>query len=225
MKVTLIIPALDEEKSIGKAVVEASKHVDEVIVCDNGSKDNTAEVARWAGAKVVHEPVRGYGRACLRAVAAAEDADILAFMDADGADDPQDIAKVIGPVRDGGYDLVVGSRITGPNTDVLPVHSRLGNMLFCVLLRLLYGVRYTDLGPMRAIRFDRFRQLNMVEPFYGWTIELQAKAAKKKMRYMEVPVSYRRRVGKSKVTGNPLESMKAFLRIVYTAIRLRFTDE
>lgn len=215
--VVAVIPALDEEGAIGAVVAALPRElVDRVIVVDNGSRDRTADRARAAGADVLHEPRRGYGHACLTAIAAAREADVLVFLDGDGSDDPAEVPRVVGPVLAGAADLVVGSRVQGraePGS-LTPV-QRFGNALTCALVRALWGVRWTDLGPLRAIRRDALLRLEMADPAHGWTIEMQVKAAQRGLRCAEVPVTHRRRrAGRSKVSGTVRGSWLAGRRIL-----------
>jgi len=204
MHVDLIIPALNEELSIGD-VVRAAKRppVRQVIVADNGSSDATAQCAREAGAQVVFEPERGYGAACLRALAALPaDTHIVVFADGDGSDDLDDIARLIAPIVDGTADFVIGSRALGkaePGALTLP--QRFGNAIAAQWLSRRFGVQTTDLGPFRAIRRDALDALNMRDRNYGWTVEMQIKAARQGLRYREIAVPYKNRIGKSKVSG------------------------
>jgi len=215
--VAVIIPALDEETTI-VAVVEGLDRqvVDRVIVADNGSGDDTAARARAAGAEVVLEPRKGYGRACLRALGRASDVDLVVFIDGDGADDPAELTLLLERLLLDELDLVIGSRALGQSEHgaLTPV-QRFGNALSCALVRWLWGVRYTDLGPYRAIRRRALQRLQMTEPAHGWTIEMQVKAAQRGLRVGEVPVSYRaRRGGRSKVSGTLLGSYRAGRRIL-----------
>jgi len=177
-------------------------HVDRVLVVDNGSTDRTAQRAVNAGADVIHVSSPGYGRACLAGVAAAENADLLIFMDGDGADDPSDLFALIEPIKNGRADFVVGSRATGKSeTGALNFAQTFGNTLATYLMRRLWGGTFTDLGPFRAIKRSAFNQLNMQAPTYGWTVEMQVRALKQGLRCSEVPVAYRRRIGVSKISG------------------------
>lgn len=204
MKIALIIPALNEEQTLGnvlKAIPSDVLH--RVIVADNGSTDATAAIARENGADVVFESRRGYGYACYAGAQAAADCDVLVFMDGDGADDPQEIPLLIEALMDGPVDLVIGSRSRGYHEPgaILP-HARFGNWLTSRLMRRLYGLDVSDLGPFRAIRQSVFHELDMQEMTYGWTTEMMVKAAKRHARIVEIPVSYRRRAGgKSKISG------------------------
>jgi glycosyltransferase involved in cell wall biosynthesis len=195
----------------------------QIIVADNGSRDRTAEVARQAGATVVTEPQRGYGAACLRAMASLPpDTDTVVFMDADSSDDPSEAASLLEPILKGRADFVLGSRTLGKaEKGSLQPHQRFGNELATFLIRVLFGYRYTDLGPFRAIRLDALRKLDMRDRNYGWTIEMQIKAVRQKLRIEEVPVSYCKRIGVSKVSGNLKASVLAGIKILWTVFRYR----
>jgi len=221
-RITAIIPALNEASTIAD-VIAAIPHgvIDRVIAVDNGSTDETARVAQAAGACVVYEPRRGYGFACHAGARAAEDADILVFLDGDGADDPPEIPWLVDPIRAGQADLVVGSRARGEREPgaLLP-HARFGNWLAAQLMRQLYGLHVTDLGPFRAIRRPVLEALHMQEMTYGWPTEMMVKAAKQGYRVVEVPVSYRRRAGgKSKISGTVRGTVLAAYFILGTTLR------
>lgn len=202
MRSVIIIPALNEEAAIGIVVSSVRDQVDRVIVVDNGSTDRTAERASAAGADTIFVATPGYGRACLAGVAAAEQADLLIFMDGDGADDPSDLADLIEPIKSGRADLVIGSRALGESErGALTPVQRFGNGLATFLMRAFWGGTFTDLGPFRAIRRSAYLSLNMQAPTYGWTVEMQARALKQRLRCVEVPVTYRRRIGVSKISG------------------------
>jgi len=223
-KTVLIIPALNEELAIGLTLKRIPPGLyEQIIVADNGSGDRTAEIARSAGAFVVTEPRRGYGAACLCAMASLPpDADIVVFMDADSSDDPREAASLLEPILNGRADFVLGSRTLGKaEKGSLQPHQVFGNKLATFLIRLLFGQRYTDLGPFRAIRLDALRRLDMRDRNYGWTIEMQIKAVLQKLRIEEVPVSYGRRIGVSKVSGNPKASVLAGMKILWTVFRFR----
>jgi glycosyltransferase involved in cell wall biosynthesis len=201
-RISVIIPAIDEEKSIGKVIKEIPKWVDEIIVVDNGSADKTSEVAQSSGAKVLVEKRKGYGAACLSGIANLNDPDIVVFLDGDYSDYPEEMPVLVDPIINGEADMVIGSRILGnAQKGALAPQARFGNWLSCKLIHLFWKVRYTDLGPFRAIRFSTLTELNMKDLNYGWTVEMQIKAAQKVVKLIEVPVSYRKRIGKSKVSG------------------------
>jgi glycosyltransferase involved in cell wall biosynthesis len=219
LRVGLVIPALDEEQALPLVLAELPRDLfDAVVVADNGSRDRTADIARAGGAHVVREPRRGYGSACLAGIAALRELgsfDVVAFVDADHSDFPEDLRQVLAPVLGGSSDLVIGSRVLGGATmaAMLP-QAWLGNRLACFLMRCCYGVRATDLGPMRAIRADALERLRMSDPDFGWTIEMQIKAAEQRMRVVEVPVRYRPRIGTSKITGTVSGTLRAGIKIL-----------
>jgi glycosyltransferase involved in cell wall biosynthesis len=220
-----VIPALDEERAIGAVVRGAPAFLAEIIVVDNGSRDATAAIAAASGARVVAEPRRGYGRACKTGVAAALPCDIILFMDADGADDPADAGAIVAPVAEGGVDLVIGSRRIGRvEKGALTLPQRWGNSLACALIRAFWGVRFTDLGPFRAIGTGALARLAMEDNAYGWTVEMQARAAKLGLRVAETPVHYRRRVGTSKISGTVKGVIRAGATILYVVFRERLGD-
>ncbi|MGD8394922.1 MAG: glycosyltransferase family 2 protein [Candidatus Eiseniibacteriota bacterium] len=228
---TIIIPALDEEASIGAVVEEllelGEERVDRVLVVDNGSTDRTARVAREAGAEVLREPWRGYGAACLRglAAAAARRPFAVAFLDADRADRPADIGRLLDPLYAGEADLVVGSRVLGAaEPGALTPQARFGNRLAVALIRLLHGHRYTDLGPFRAVRYDALERIAMRDRTFGWTVEMQVRALKRGLRVIEVPVDYRRRVGHSKISGTVRGMVAAGSMILWTIGREALGD-
>lgn len=229
----LLIPALDEEQALPRVLAELDRSlVDRLVVVDNGSADGTVRVAREGGAEVVREPRRGYGRACLaglehllRGPADGRPAqpsppplgadDVVAFLDADHSDHPEDLADVLAPLREGRADLVIGSRVLGGATmEALLPQAWLGNRLACGLMRLLFGARYTDLGPFRAIRVAALERLGMTDTGFGWTVEMQLKAASAGLRAVEVPVRYRPRIGRSKITGTLSGTLRAGWKIV-----------
>lgn len=220
--IAAIIPALNEASTIADVIgAIPSGVVDHVIVVDNGSTDETARVARAAGARVVREPRRGYGFACHAGAQAAGDADILVFLDGDGADDPREIPHLIDPIRAGHADLVIGSRTRGEREPgaLLP-HARFGNWLAARLMRWLYGLHVTDLGPFRAIRRPVLQALDMQEMTYGWPTEMMVKAARRGYRVVEVPASYRRRAGgRSKISGTLRGTVLAAYHILGTTLK------
>lgn len=217
----VVIPCLDEEPAIGRLVASLREILDpdrdRVIVVDNGSRDRTAEVARAAGAEVVSEPRRGYGRACLAGARAAGDG-VAVFLDGDGADDPNDLHRVVAPIRAGLFELVVGAR-RNREPGSMTVFQRFGNRLATTLIGLMNGAEVSDLGPMRAIRVDRLLVLDPQAQTYGWSTEMTVKALRAGYRYLEVPVGHRRRIGVSKVSGTLSGSLRAGARILWTAVR------
>ncbi len=200
--ISVVIPALNEEASVGRVLDRVPGWVDHVVVADNGSTDATAAIAEGRGATVVRTARRGYGRACLAGLSAAAGADVCVFLDADLSDHPEQMGRLLGPIVRNQADLVVGSRVLGratPGSLTLP--QRWGNTLACYLIRLRWGFRYTDLGPFRAVRADALRRLSMDHPHYGWTVQMQTRALRAGLRIAEVPVDYRPRVGRSKISG------------------------
>lgn len=220
MTVDAVIPALNEAPSIGLVLRALPPGlIRRVVVCDNGSSDGTREAAEAAGATVVLEPRRGYGAACLKALetVAADPPDAVLFLDADLSDDPAEAADLLEPIANGRADLVIGSRVLGrAEPGALTPQARFGNWLATRLLRALYGVRWTDLGPFRAIRWDAFVSLRMQDADFGWTVEMQVKAARAGLRGVELPVRYRRRIGRSKISGTLAGSVRAGAKILGT---------
>ena len=221
--VIVITPALNEETSLS-LVLRDLPAVRYVIVVDNGSTDATAKVATAGGAMVVSEPQRGYGAACLRGLAAIEEMiaagqavpGIVAFIDADYSDHPELLPQLVDPIATGVADFVLGSRLRGHREPgAMPPQSLFGNRLACFLMRLLFGSRYTDLGPFRAIRYVALRELKMSDRNFGWTIEMQIKATRIGLRTSEIPVPYRCRIGVSKISGTVLGSIRAGYKILY----------
>ena len=217
--IAIIVPALNEQQALPLVLREIPRpSVRRVIVADNGSTDRTAEVARQNGAEVVHESERGYGAACLKAIAhlAADPPDIVVFLDGDYSDHPSELPSLIDPILAGDADMVIGSRARGRRErGALSPQQQVGNAIACRALRLLYGVRYTDLGPFRAIRWQTLQALGMQDRNYGWTVEMQIKAARRGVAYREVPVSYRQRIGVSKVSGTVRGSVSAGAKILW----------
>jgi glycosyltransferase involved in cell wall biosynthesis len=221
-RVVVIIPTLDEEQSIADVVRRVPRPlVERVIVADGGSRDATVARATRAGAHVI-DAGRGYGRACLTATMAAEDAEIVVFMDGDGADDPNAIAELVEPIRSGRYDFVIGSRARGKREPgSIAWHQLAAGQLAGWGVRLLYGTRYTDMCALRAIRRDLLLALGMRERTYGWNLEMQMRAARAGLRILEIPVDYRRRSGgNSKVAGNLSGTFQAGARIIATFVRV-----
>lgn len=215
LRICCIIPALDEEAAIARVVGAVPDWVDCVIVVDNGSRDATAERARAAGAVVVAENERGYGAACLRGIAALPVVDVVVFVDGDNSDHPEDMHTLIDPIAAGTADFVVGSRVLGrAEKGALTPQQRFGNWLATRLIRAIWGVAWSDLGPFRAIRRDALDRLGMADRTFGWTVEMQIKAARAGLRAREVPVRYRRRIGVSKISGTLRGSVLAGTRIL-----------
>ena len=216
----VVIPCLDEEPAIGQLVTVLRRHLgpeDRIIVVDNGSRDHTAEVATTAGAEVVSEPRRGYGRACLAGLRACRDG-IAVFLDGDGADRPEDLTSVVEPIMSGAAELVVGAR-REREAGSMTLAQRFGNRLVTSMISRVSGKRVTDLGPMRAIRVEKLIALQLSARTYGWSTEMTVKALRAQYRYVEVPVGHRRRIGVSKVSGTFWGSVRAGFRILWTAAR------
>jgi glycosyltransferase involved in cell wall biosynthesis len=194
-----------------------------VVVADNGSADATARVAREAGAEVVDAPRRGYGSACLAALdhlRRTGPPEVVVFVDADYSDHPDELPSLVAPILAGEADLVIGSRVLGRRErGALLPQARAGNLVACRLIRLFYGHRFTDLGPFRAVRWEALERLGMADPDFGWTAEMQVKAVRRGLRCAEVPVSYRRRVGVSKITGTVSGTLRAGYKILWTVVR------
>jgi len=220
LRVCVVMPARNEEASIGPVLDEIPRAlVDCIVVVDNGSTDHTAETARARGAEVIHVVQPGYGRACQAGIARASEADVIVMLDADHSDYPEDLPLLLAPIKAGDADFVIGSRVLGSaEPGALPWNQRLGNRIACALMLLLYGVRFTDMGPFRAIRRDALERLAVRDPTYGWNVEMQAKAVTAGLRIREVPVRYRRRIGKSKISGTVRGTIRAGNRIISTLL-------
>ena len=219
-RVAVLIPALNEEHAISHVVAAIPRWVSQVVVVDNGSSDATADMARQSGAIVVHEPRRGYGAACLAGLAALDRPEIVVFLDGDFSDSPEEMGRLVQPIVQNEADLVIGSRVAGnavPGS--LSPQQRFGNALACHLIQLIYGVRYSDLGPFRAIRYSALRRLAMDDQNYGWTVQMQVRAARLGLRAIEAPVSYRNRIGRSKISGTLRGVIGASTKILYTVAR------
>ena len=200
--IAVIIPAINEARSIANVLKDIPHWVDDIIVADNGSSDDTPAIAQANGARVVHEPKRGYGSACLKGMAALNNPDIVVFLDGDYSDHPDQMDRLVDPIIENRASMVIGSRVLGHHAPgALTPQARFGNKLACFLMRLFWDVRHTDLGPFRAIRYTTLQSLAMADPDYGWTVEMQIKAALANVPTTEVPVDYRKRIGKSKVSG------------------------
>ncbi len=220
-RVSLVIPALNEERSLPLVLDALPRELlHEIVLVDNGSTDGTARVAAEHGARVIHEPRRGYGQACLTGLAHVDDPDVVAFVDADFSDHPDELPQVLAPILEDRADLVIGSRMTGAREPgaMLP-QALFGNWLATRLIRWFWGVRFTDLGPFRAVRADALARIGMEDRDFGWTVEMQVKAAQLGLRCVEVPVRYRKRVGKSKITGTIRGTIRASHKILATIFR------
>ena len=224
-KISVIIPVLNEEDAIANVIGDIPKTlVQEIIVVDNGCTDNTVAVAKRNGAKVVTEPRRGYGYACLAGIAAVTEPNIVVFLDGDYSDYPTEMPQLVQPILAGKADFVVGTRMSTSKGALLP-QARFGNWLACFLMRWFFGVRWTDLGPFRAIRYPQLLALDMQDKTFGWTVEMQIKSAKMGMQGCEVPVRYRKRIGTSKISGTVLGTLKAGYKILCTLFYYRFFDK
>jgi glycosyltransferase involved in cell wall biosynthesis len=225
MVVRVIIPAFNEENGIGQVIDEIPKeHVSEIIVVNNNSTDNTEDIAKAGGATVLHEPTPGYGRACLMGIQYLSTipgkTDIVVFLDADHSDYPEELPTLVQPIVIGEADMVIGSRSLGnKERGSMTPQQVFGNWLATRLLKIIYGVEFTDLGPFRAIRYSALLSLNMQDKTYGWTVEMQVKAAKQKLKSVEVPVRYRKRIGFSKISGTIKGTILAGYKILYTIFK------
>ena len=222
----VIIPAFNEEQSVGLVINHIpAEFRQNVIVADNGSTDRTAEIARGLGAMVVNAPRRGYGSACLAGIAEAKkrDPELYVFLDSDFSDYPEDMSAIVDKLLSENLDLVIGSRMQGlAEPGALLPQARFGNRLATLLLALRYGYRFTDLGPFRSIRASALEKIQMCDPNFGWTMEMQIKALRHGLRVGEVPVRYRKRIGKSKITGTLKGTILAGYKILWTLARYSF---
>ncbi len=217
--IKVIIPAFNEEASIAKVIAEIPRFVEEVIVVNNNSSDQTAQVATKAGATVLSEKSKGYGYACLKGIdylaQSGKTPDILVFLDGDYSDHPEELTKVIQPILDNTAAFVVGARVKAlRERGSLTPQQIFGNWLACFLMNLLYSSRFTDLGPFRAIRWETLEKLKMRDKTYGWTVEMQLKILRQKIAYQEVPVAYKKRIGVSKVSGTVKGTIFAGMKII-----------
>ena len=223
--IKVIIPAFNEENAVGKVIGDIPKDkTTEIIVVNNASTDGTEAIAAELGATVLNEPKKGYGNACLKGMDYLKQQttkpDIVVFIDADYSDHPQELTKLVAPIVDHDYDLVIGSRALGKRQrGSMTFPQVFGNWLATSLLKLFYGANFTDLGPFRAIRYSSLMELQMQDKTYGWTVEMQLKAVKKHLRCTEVPVSYRVRTGKSKISGTVKGTVLAGYKILWTIFK------
>lgn len=224
LRIGAVIPAMNEAEGLARVLPDIPAWVSPVIVVDHNSTDGTPEIAARLGATVIAEPRQGYGTACLTGIAALPPCDIIVFLDADGSDDARQMGEIVRPIAEGRADFVLGSRAMGERErGSITLQQILGNWLACTLMRLIWGVRFTDLGPFRAIRRDALDRLAMSDANYGWTVEMQVRAAKHRLTCLEVPVNYRHRLGRSKVSGTLKGSIKAGYKILYVIARETLT--
>lgn len=219
--IKVIIPAYNEEASIGKVIAEIPDLVSEIVVVNNNSNDNTAEVAKEAGATVLFQPKAGYGNACLKGMeymahfGSAQRPDIIVFLDGDYSDYPSELSKIVAPILEDDIDFVVGARVKElREAGSMTFPQRFGNELATKLMKLFFNSKFTDLGPFRAIKYEKLLALNMEDKTYGWTVEMQLKVLKKNFTYTEVPVNYKNRIGVSKVSGTVKGAIFAGIKIL-----------
>lgn len=230
MRVSVIIPTRNEAESIGRVLSDLpSDLVTEVLVVDSNSTDGTPEIAARMGARVISETRRGYGRACLTGLEAVSEPDVVVFLDGDYSDRPAELPLLLAPIAEGRADITIGSRLAGPRTPgALPWHALFGNWLAAKMIKNLYGVRISDLGPFRAARAEALRSLTLEETTYGWAVELILKGALRRFRIVEVPVSYYPRIGQSKISGTVKGTIGAawfiLSRIAFYYFRSRKTE-
>lgn len=224
--IDVIIPVYNEADSIGKVIAEIpAQLVRHIIVCNNGSTDDTADIALKAGAKVLHQPIKGYGNACLKGMEYVSTLeilpDIIVFIDGDYSDYPEEMPLLIEPILKNEVDMVIGSRALGSmESGAMMPQQIFGNWLATTLIKFIYNYDFTDLGPFRSIRYDKLMSMEMADKTFGWTVEMQVKAAKMNMKTMEVPVRYRKRIGKSKVSGTVKGTILAGHKILWTIFKL-----
>ncbi|MEE9431704.1 MAG: glycosyltransferase family 2 protein [Melioribacteraceae bacterium] len=223
--ISVIIPAFNEEASIGKVINDIPSIVKEIVVVDNNSTDATSKVAKEFGATVLLEKQKGYGIACLTGIKYLKDknVDILVFLDGDFSDYPEELTDLVKPIINDNFDFVLGSRVLGEKEDgALPIQSQFGSIVAGFLMNLFWKIKYTDLGPFRAIKFDKLLALEMEDEWFGWTIEMQIKSAHQNFRTKEIPVKYRNRIGQSKVTGTIKGTIMASIIIMSTIFKYAF---
>jgi len=224
MKTAIVIPAFNEEKSIPLVIGDIPKTLPhDLVVVNNGSFDKTEKICNDIGVKVINESRKGYGRACLKGIDyfKSKSPDIIVFLDADYSDFPQDILSIINSIINDQYDFVLGSRISGKRESgsILP-QALIGNKFAVLLIKWFFGFQYTDCGPLRALRFQKLLEINMQDTNFGWNVEMQAKAIIHNLRINEVPVSYRKRIGVSKITGTFSGTVRAGIKIIFTILKL-----
>lgn len=225
--IKVIIPAFNEEASIGKVIAEIPNIVSEIIVVNNNSTDNTSEIAKNAGATVLFQPKAGYGNACLKGMEYISEEDIkpeiIVFLDGDYSDYPSELTKIVAPILEDDIDFVVGARVKElREAGSMTFPQRFGNALATRLMKLFFNSKFTDLGPFRAIKYDKLLALNMEDKTYGWTVEMQLKVLKKKFTYVEVPVKYKNRIGTSKVSGTVKGAIFAGVKILSWIFKYSF---
>ncbi|MCE2440671.1 MAG: glycosyltransferase family 2 protein [Candidatus Latescibacteria bacterium] len=222
-RISVVIPVFNEQDAIQNVLSDIPSHLNaDVVVVDNGSTDRTVDLARRMGARIVYEHRRGYGWACLAGIDALKNPDIVVFLDGDYSDFPDEMTLLVKPIVEGRADLVIGSRILGNReAGALLPQARFGNWLATWLIRRLFDARFTDLGPFRAVTYPALLRLEMTDKTFGWTVEMQVKAARMRLRSLEVPVSYRRRIGVSKITGTISGTIRAGWKILYTIFKFR----
>ena len=221
MRISVVIPAFNEQNAIQRVIADIpSGLITEILVVDNGSTDETAKMASEMGVRVIREARQGYGWACMAGIEALERPDIVVFLDGDYSDHPEELELLVHPILQGRADLVIGSRSRGRREPgALPIHARFGNWLATKLIRLLFGAQYTDLGPFRAIRYPALARLQMEDKTFGWTIEMQIKAKKLGLKTVEIPVSYKRRIGVSKISGTLKGTLQAGCKILFSILK------
>ncbi len=224
MKTAIVIPAFNEEKSISLVIGDIPKALSHnLVVVNNGSSDKTEKICKDIGVPVINEPRKGYGRACLKGIDffKSKSPDIIVFLDADYSDFPQEMHSLVNPIINDQHDFVPGSRMPGKREPgaILP-QALIGNKFAALLIKWFFGFRYTDCGPFRAIRFQKLLKMNMQDTTFGWNVEMQAKAVFHNLRINEVPVSYRKRIGVSKITGTFSGTVRAGIKIIYTILKL-----
>jgi glycosyltransferase involved in cell wall biosynthesis len=225
MRISVIIPTYNEAQSIGRVLADIPPMVDEVLVVDSDSSDGTAAIASAMGARVLREPRRGYGRACLTGLAAVNVPDVVVFLDGDYSDRPSEMSLLLDPLCEDSADIVIGSRLAGARTPgAMPWHAVFGNRFAASLIALLSGVHLTDLGPFRAARYDALIALGLQESTYGWPVEMIVKGVHRGFRILEVPVSYHPRLGLSKISGTFRGSVGATWGILSAIVKYQFFD-